>query len=487
MTLMLSVSGCRGVVGESLTPEVATRYAGAFAAFVRSTSAGKPVTVVLGRDGRAGGNMLHHAALTGLLASGAHVVDVGIAMTPTVAVATDRFATDNPNDAVAGMVLTASHNPQQWNGLKCLLRSGPGAGADGGVSAAAPPAALAAQIIGRFERRELDLVGWDRLGGVSDAEGAAGLHVERVLGALSDGGFGEPFAIGAELGVVVDSVNASGVAGAAALMEVLGVSEFLHLGAEDTGIFPHPPEPTEENLGGAGGLCDAVREHQADVGFAQDPDADRLAIVDEKGRYIGEEYTLALSALAILSAMKKSGAATEGRVFATNLSTSRMLDDVCAGFGARVVRTPVGEANVVEAMKREHALGGGEGNGGIIWPRTTYVRDSLTAMSLVMWLIRSRREPLSRIVASVPSYAIRKRKVALGRKEDAVGAVERVAAAFSGERVDRSDGAWVDLASRRSWLHVRASNTEPIMRLIAEAPTVEEADRLLDSAAGAMA
>lgn len=482
MTLMLSVSGCRGIVGQTLTPQVASRFAGAFASFLRSRAGGKPVTVVLGRDGRAGGNMLHHAAISGILGSGAHVVDIGIGMTPTVAVGTDRYAEDNPNDFVAGMVLTASHNPQQWNGLKCLLREG----GMHGSSAAAPAARYAGEIIERFNAGAIDYAGWDTLGVVSDAEGAAGLHVAKLLGALDEAGFGDPALLGNNVGAVVDSVNASGVSGTQALMEALGVGEFLHLGADDTGIFPHPPEPTAENLAGAGGLCDAVREQEAQVGFAQDPDADRLAIVDEGGRYIGEEYTLALSALAILTAHKSAGRETKGETFVTNLSTSRMLDDVCGMFGARVLRTPVGEANVVEVMKREGAMAGGEGNGGIIWPRVAYVRDSLTAMSLVLWLIRGKGKRLSEVVAGLPSYAIRKRKVDLARKEDAQVAVEKIARAYAGYKVDLSDGAWVDLADRRSWLHVRASNTEPIMRLIAEAPTAAGADALLDEAARAI-
>jgi phosphomannomutase len=482
MTLMLSVSGCRGIVGQTLTPEVAARFAGSYATFLAARADGKPVSVVLGRDGRAGGHMLHAAATSGLIASGANVIDVGIAMTPTVAIATDAFAREHPNDVVAGMVLTASHNPQQWNGLKCLLPEG----GEFGASAAAPRAVLAEQIIARFKNAGAGFATWERLGEVSDRTDADEGHIQRLFTALEDGGFGDPETLGEGLSIGIDSVNASGVRGAALAMEAMGVAELLHLGAEETGIFPHPPEPTEDNLNVPGGLCECVREQGLDVGFAQDPDADRLAIIDETGRYIGEEYTLALGALAILSAHKQAGRPTHDAVFVTNLSTSRMLDDVCASFGARVIRTPVGEANVVEVMKRERAMAGGEGNGGVIWPRMTYVRDSISAMALVMWLLSGRsgeRRKLSEIVGSLHSYSIRKRKVDLARREDANPAVEKIAKAFAGNHVDLSDGAWVNLESRRSWLHVRASNTEPIMRLIAEAPTQAEADALLDEAA----
>jgi phosphomannomutase len=243
-----------------------------------------------------------------------------------------------------------------------------------------------------------------------------------------------------------------------------------------------------------------VRESEADVGFAQDPDADRLALIDEQGRYVGEEYTLALGAMALLEArarQRDGETAREGNVLVTNLSTSRMLEDVAARYGARVIRTAVGEANVVEVMKREKALAGGEGNGGVIWPRVTYVRDSLGAMALTLWLLspagggRGHKRALSELIASIPAYAIEKRKFDLACREDAAPAIEKIAAAYKGQFVDRQDGAWVDFRNGplagKAWLHVRASNTEPIMRLIAEAPTSEQATALLDEAARTIA
>ncbi|MCK6477093.1 MAG: hypothetical protein L6Q35_09715 [Phycisphaerales bacterium] len=492
--LMLSVSGCRGIVGQSLTAEVAARFASAYASWLIERAGGKPVTVVLGRDGRAGGQVIHRAALAGLCGAGCDVVDLGVAMTPTTAVLTDAYRAESPDSFVAGMVLTASHNPQQWNGLKCLLAES----GDHGSAACAPPAAFAAQIIERFESNAVRGAEWHDVGEITDDDSAAEAHVDRVTAALEAAGLcSDASMLGAGLNIAVDSVNASGATGSHLFLEALGVEEILHLGAEDTGIFPHPPEPTLENLSTPGGLCDAVRENESDVGFAQDPDADRLAIVDERGRYIGEEYTLALSALALLEAMSRSGQPTKGHVLVTNLSTSRMLDDVAGRYGASVLRTAVGEANVVETMKARGALLGGEGNGGSIWPRVTYVRDSLAAMGLVLWLLspagagNGRKRKLSEVISGIPTYAIRKQKTDLARREDARPAIERIAAAYKQNRVDLQDGAWVDFTTGpmagKAWLHIRASNTEPIMRLIAEAPTADEADRILTDAARVIA
>ena len=489
MTLMVSVSGCRGIVGESLTPEVVARFAGAFGSWLVGRSAGRGVRVVVGRDGRAGGEMVKHAAVAGLLGSGCGVIDLGVAMTPTTAVMTDTYARQarGAGGFVAGMVLTASHNPQAWNGLKCLLAES----GSFGSAACAPPAALAEEISARFRRGDTGGVAWSKLGRVESDDSAVDEHVDRMLGAFEDAGLvADASALGAGLRVAVDSVNASGAVGARRALEALGVEELLHLGAENTGEFPHAPEPTLENLSGAGGLCDGVRESGSDVGFAQDPDADRLAIIDERGRYIGEEYTLALGAMALLEGERARAGTSNGCVLVTNLSTSRMLDDLAARYGATVRRTAVGEANVVEAMKSGEALAGGEGNGGVIWPRVAYVRDSVSAMALVLWLLSARgggrggKRVLSEIVAGLPSYAIEKRKVDLRSREEAQTAVELITRAYASEKLDRQDGVRVDWEDRRAWLHVRASNTEPIMRLIAEAPSRAEAAKILDEAAG---
>lgn len=491
--LMLSVSGCRGVVGESLTPETVARFAAAYGSWLRQRAAGKRITVVLGRDGRAGGQMTHAAATAGLLAAGCRIADLGVAMTPTTAIMTDFYARQEgraPDEYVAGMVLTASHNPQQWNGLKCLLAEG----GDFDSAACAPPAGCAEEIIARFRSgagASPLYVPWHGIGTLTRDDSGTEAHVSRLMHALEESGLTDMAShLGHGVRVAIDSVNGSGSDGARLLLESLGCDEILHLNADDSGLFPHPPEPTRENLSLPGGLCEAVARSECDIGFAQDPDADRLAIIDERGEYIGEEYTLALGALALLSGR---GDTNTPPVLVTNLSTSRMLEDVAARFGGSVIRTAVGEANVVEAMKREHAIVGGEGNGGVIWPRVAYVRDSLTAMALSIWLIspagagKGTKRPLSSVVAGMPSYAIHKRKVDLRSREEANPAVVKIAAAYAAHRVDLQDGVRIDFGDRPAWLHVRASNTEPIMRLIAEAPTDAEANAILDEAAAVIA
>ncbi|XVJ58410.1 MAG: phosphoglucosamine mutase [Tepidisphaera sp.] len=479
--LMTGVSGLRGVIGSSLTPEVCTKFAGAFGSWLVESAKGRPVTVVVGRDGRAGGAFVHHAATAGLLAAGVSVLDVGVSSTPTTAVMTDEMAArlthHEGGEVVAGMELTASHNPQEWLGLKCLLRTESGLF---GSSAAAPPAAIANQILERFRATGPTGKAWDKLRGVKTEEGGSLVHVRRVLEALGEAGVSEdPEGLGEGLNVVLDSVNSSGAAVGAMMLEGMNVQEILHIGCEETGVFPHTPEPIRENLSM---LAESVRESEAHVGFAQDPDADRLAIIDERGHFIGEEYTLALSAMAILEAMRKRGEATEDVAMAVNLSTSRMIDDVAARYGARVIRTAVGEANVVSAMKEHGSSVGGEGNGGIIWPRVAYVRDSVAGMGLILSLLENGKRKLSEIVSGMPSYAIVKRKVDLASKDDARPAVEKLAKAYASERVDLQDGVRIDFESSRSWLHVRASNTEPIMRLIAEAPDEASAARVLAEA-----
>jgi len=480
--LMLGVSGLRGIVGASVTPAVVTRFAGALGGWIRQQQAGgtksnrsRPI-VVVGRDGRQGGQMLYHAAIAGLTAAGCDVVAIGVAMTPTVGVAVDHYS------AAAGLMVTASHNPQQWNGLKAMVRD---RGAKkGATSASAPAASLAAQIIARFHAmpEPAPCEGHATIGDVCEAEALAA-HVERALAATAALGKGVLAAIKkAKPLVVVDSVGGSGTQAGPAFAEQLGCRAMAMY--DTIGRFPHTPEPTRENLVA---LCAAVKKHKAAVGFAQDPDADRLAIVDEKGRYIGEEYTLVLAARALF----ELGGPFRKPTVAVNLSTSRMIDDLAAKHGARVIRTAVGEANVVEAMKHNRCVIGGEGNGGVIHPGVTYIRDSLTAMGLVLALLARTKRPLSALVDEMPSYAIVKQKVDLARKEDAAPTLKAIAAAYApgragtGVRIDTQDGIRLDFDARSAWVHVRASNTEPIMRLIAEAPTAAEATHLLGEVAAA--
>ncbi|CAN5761424.1 phosphoglucosamine mutase [soil metagenome] len=494
--LMLSVSGVRGIVGASLTPSVVTRFAGTVGAFVteranpskigadtivydakpKAKKTRRPI-VVLARDGRFGGHVVRDAARAGLLSAGCDVIDIGVAMTPTCGVCVDSF------DADAGMIITASHNPQEWNGLKVLLRE-----EKGRVSACAPNKSTADALIKRFQLASAApadqraagysdaplLRPWNEVGDSEDAgDEAIYAHAGQVTEALTAMGI-LPRIAKAKLAVALDSVNGAGRVMTPGWLEGLGCK--VHAtGIDDSGLFPHTPEPTRENLAA---MTKNVKRVKAAVGFAQDPDADRLALIDERGVYIGEEYTLVLAtmALGVLGALKK------GSRLAVNLSTSRMIEDVAATFGCTVDRSAVGEANVVQLMKDRKSPIGGEGNGGVIWPAVTYVRDSIGAMGLVLGLMAKSGKSLSQLVASTPSYAIEKRKVELTRREEADTAQNKIAKAFKKERVDRQDGVRVDFAARRAWLHVRASNTEPIMRIIAEAPTKADALALLAEA-----
>jgi phosphomannomutase len=475
--LMLSVSGCRGIFGKTMTPVVAARFAGVFGSYLREREPGTRPLVVLGRDGRAGGGVLLDAAAAGLAAAGCDALILGVAMTPTIGVMVDA------RRAAGGLVVTASHNPQEWNGLKPIIRA---ADAKRSVDASAPGKDLADILISRYNAAcavpgGAQGVGPTEIGTVSHAAPPAldipseptNIHLEVVKSAMKAIGAHDDRASMA-VRCVLDSVNASGREAGAAL---LGTRLVQHVGAGTSGLFPHPPEPTRENLVS---LSRFVTDKKAAVGFAQDPDADRLAILDEHGRYIGEEYTLVLAAEAVLGA---TGSSSSAPTICVNLSTSRMIEDVAAKYAGRVIRTAVGEANVVSAMKQHDAVFGGEGNGGVIWPRVTYIRDSLSAMALIIALVARTGKTVSQLVADVPSYAIVKRKVDLRAKEDAARAVEALAKAYATERVDRQDGVWVGFDAKRAWLHVRASNTEPIMRLIAEAPTEAQANAILDEAA----
>lgn len=455
---MLSVSGARGIVGKTMTPVVAATFAGAFGSHIRTLVGGRRPRLVVARDGRFGGESLARAVQGALAATGADVIDLGVAMTPTVGLMIRALGADG------GMAITASHNPIEWNGLKCLDGDG-----------LAPPKSVADAIIARFKGAQIDFATPLDIGSITTDTSANERHVARVIEVLG-GAAGAAARVRARgLSVVLDSVNASGCIGGRMLLEALGC-QVTHIFGEPTGIFGHTPEPTAENLTELATKVRALREHGQTVacGFAQDPDADRLAIVDENGRYIGEEYTLVLAAQRMLELRGPFA-------LAANLSTSRMIDDVAAKFaGATVLRTAVGEANVVSALKPAGGLLGGEGNGGVILPEVCWVRDSLSAMALVLDLVASRQEPLSQIVDALPRYAIEKTKVdlaAIGGLPAVAGALTKLKAAFAHEKVNDSDGVRVDFAD--GWVHLRASNTEPIARVIAEAPTRERAQELI--------
>ena len=445
--LMIGVSGTRGTVGGSLTPDVVLRMSAAYAVWLKQTSPPKNGThyrVVVGRDSRPSGPFVRDAAVAALTASGIEAIDLGIVTTPGVAMMLQHLECDG------GMILTASHNPIEWNGIKTLT-----------AAATALPPGDAKKLERLYESGGSDYVRVGQIIPPSTNTQTHALHVRRVSERVDVLGISSR-----RFKVVLDSVNGAGCVATATLLGKLGCN-VVHLNNTPDGQFPHEPEPTQANLTQ---LAAAVKRHGADVGFAQDPDADRLAIIDESGRYIGEEYSLALCAAWLLG--KKPGVAV------TNLSTSRMIDDVAARNGSTVIRTAVGEANVIDAMLAKGAVVGGEGNGGVIDARIVPGRDSLVGMAYVLALLADAQKPLSEIVAGIPSYTIVKTKFEC-RRSDAERAVEAVKRHFTGEQVDTQDGIRIDWPD--SWVHARPSNTEPIMRIIAEAPDAATAQTRIDS------
>ena len=453
--LMLSVSGARGIVGKTMTPSVAAEFAAAFGSHLREGNPGRRPRIAIGLDGRDSGQTLVRAAASGLAATGCDVVEIGVSATPTVGIMIGELNCDG------GMNVTASHNPIEWNGLKCLDRNG-----------LAPPPEEAEQIIERYRGGRIDWAAGDGTGSIERADEGAEIHVQRVMDLV------DPAPVRARgFRVWLDSINASGSLGGRRLLEAFGC-DLQHLNGDLSGVFAHTPEPTEANLKD---LAAAVAEDpNAACGFAQDPDADRLAIVDERGRYIGEEYTLVL---AVMRMFQRAG----GRVVAANLSTSRMIDDLAQQFeGASVIRTAVGEANVAHALREHDGLIGGEGNGGVIVPSICWVRDSLVSMALVLDLLAADSRPLSEIVDALPRYAMIKKKAdltAIGGHEAVAEVLQRTREAWPDGLVNDADGVRVDL--EHGWVHVRPSNTEPIVRLIAEANDQATADAIAEEAAAA--
>jgi phosphomannomutase len=446
--LMIGVSGMRGTIGGTLTPAVINRMAGAFATWLCQgppPTNGKHYRLVFARDSRPSGCWVRDAAVAALTAAGIEVIDLDIVTTPGVAMMVRHLGVD------AGIIATASHNPIEWNGLKFLNRR-----------AVAPLPQDAGAIKQIYEKDQPRLVRVDSIICPQRNSQTHALHVKRVLDHVDALGISAK-----RFKVVLDSVNGAGCVATATLLNKLGC-QLVHLNAIPNGKFPHEPEPTEKNLTG---LCEEVRRQKANVGFAQDPDADRLATVDENGVYIGEEYSLALAAQLVLSKKK-------GGVAVANLSSSRMLDDIAQRYGGRVVRTPVGEANVVQAMIDNDAVIGGEGNGGVIDLRIVPGRDSLVGIAYVLQLLTATGKTVSQLVRELPRYQIIKTKFDC-RRDDANRAVAAIRQQFASERIDVQDGIRIDWAD--SWVHARPSNTEPIMRIIAEAPHRDAAEARIAS------
>jgi phosphomannomutase len=443
---MTSVSGMRGHVGTDLTPELVARHAAALGSWARSQ--GKPV-VVLGRDSRTSGPMFAHAATAGLMSVGVDVIDLGIVPTPTVQMAVEE------HHAGAGLILTASHNPIEWNALKFV---GPdGIFLDGDAGAA----------VRSLAERGPARVGWDGLGVVREDPSALQRHFAHILRLPM---------ISAEkirarsFRVALDCVRGAGGRSIPALLEQLGCK--VHgINLETDGHFPRAPEPIPENLVELGRL---VRESGADVGMAVDPDVDRLALVDETGTAIGEDYTLAFAVRTVLQAHHAPSAAT----VVVNLSTSLVVEDAARDFGARFVRAPVGEANVARAMREEGALIGGEGNGGVMLPALHTGRDAPLGVALILQMLAGTDVPVSQLVSQHPRYTIVKAKGPRGPELRLL--YDGLRRRFPDAVADERDG--LRLSWRDRWLHVRPSGTEPIIRYIAEAPTAADAESLVGAA-----
>jgi phosphomannomutase len=457
-TLMVGVSGIRGIVGKDLTPEIVARYAAAFGAWARTGGALRP-RIVLGRDARTSGPMFMQAAAAGLVSVGCDVIDIGLTTTPSAQLAVEHHR------AAGGIILTASHNPIEWNALKFV-------GPDGvfiDETAGAQVRALAAEgPIPRADHGSLGTVS-------ADAE-ALKRHLAAVVRLP---GVDASRVRKRRFRVALDTCRGAGGAIMPALLERLGC-EVAGINLETDGRFPRPPEPIPEHLGALGAVVQRV---QADLGIAVDPDVDRLAIVDEQGEPIGEDYTLAFAVRAVLGKDGKGergkGKEPQHRVVVCNLSTSLVVEDAARDCGALVVRAPVGEAHVARAMIERQAPIGGEGNGGVMYPALHVGRDAPVAAALILTLLARAGRPVSELVAASPRYAIVKDKAPRGRMAGLAPVYAALRSRFADATVDERDG--LRLGWRDRWLHVRPSNTEPIVRLIAEAPTAREAQQLVDA------
>ncbi|MFN2636968.1 MAG: phosphoglucosamine mutase [Gemmatimonadaceae bacterium] len=441
--LMVSVSGVRGRVGEALTPEVIARFAAGFGAWALARSGGA-ARIVVGRDSRVSGPMFHPVVLSALQSVGCDVIDVGMVPTPTVQLAVEH------HHAAGGLAITASHNPIEWNALKFI-------GPSGLFLTGAEGTEMRKVVDGDIPRAT-----WDKLGKISQNKDAAREHIEKIL-AL-------PFLDVERIRkrkfmVALDCVRGAGGSFMPVLLELLGC-KLATINMEPDGRFPRPPEPVAENLGE---LQKLVQDSHSEIGMAVDPDVDRLALVSDEGVAIGEDYTLALAAKVVLRHRKG--------VVVTNLSTSRIVDDIAEAAGSRVIRAPVGEVNVATRMQAERAPIGGEGNGGVILPELHLGRDAPVGAALMLQLLLEEGDSrLSGIVSAYPRYIIVKDK--LERPDAPLNTVyDALRKAFPDADADTQDGLRLTWPDR--WVHIRPSGTEPIVRVIAEARSAEDAEKLV--------
>ena len=449
MTLIKSISGIRGTiggaVGEGLTPLDTVKFVSAYATFIRRTTTVSSNKIVVGRDARISGQMVQAIVAGTLVGMGFDVVDIDLASTPTTEIAVAK------EGACGGIILTASHNPKQWNALKLLNERGEFL-----------DAAEGAEVLAIAEAEAFDYAEVDALGKIIKDDSYTQKHIDSVLAldlvdaeAVRAAGFS----------VAIDCVNSVGGIVLPQLLRALGVEVIYELNCEANGQFAHNPEPLPEHLTELSAL---MRDKRADVGFVVDPDVDRLAVVCEDGAMFGEEYTLVAVADYVLRH-------TPGNTV-SNLSSTRALRDVTRGLGGEYNAAAVGEVNVVTKMKATNAIIGGEGNGGVIYPASHYGRDALVGIALFLTHLAKEKKTVSALRATYPPYFISKQKVQLTPEIDVDAILEAVKVRFANEEINDIDGVKIDFPDK--WAHLRKSNTEPIIRIYSEAATMEQAEQL---------
>ncbi len=448
MALIKSISGIRGTIGgktgEGLNPLDIVKFTAAYATFIRKTTTVKSNKIVVGRDARISGEMVLHTVIGTLTGMGFDVINIGLATTPTTELAVTM------ENACGGIILTASHNPKQWNALKLLNEKGEFLNAAEGQ-----------EVLQIAANDDFSFAEVDQLGKIYERTDYTQKHIENVLSldlvdrdAIAKAGFS----------VAIDCVNSVGGIAIPALLEALGVKKIEKLYCEPNGQFPHNPEPLPEHLTD---ISDLLKKGNADVGFVVDPDVDRLAIVCEDGNMFGEEYTLVAVADYILSN-------TPGNTV-SNLSSSRALRDVTRAHGQQYNAAAVGEVNVVTKMKETNAVIGGEGNGGVIYPASHYGRDALVGIALFLTYLAKSGKKVSEIKATFPPYAIAKQKVQLTPDIDVDALLNAVKTKYAQYDITDIDGVKIDFPDK--WVHLRKSNTEPIIRVYAEAKDIETAEK----------
>ena len=449
MTLIKSISGIRGTIGgnpaQGLTPLDIVIFSSAYGKWLKEIQKTEKGTVVLGRDARVSGEMVESLVSGTLIGLGYDVLILGLATTPTVEIAVTE------EKAIGGIIITASHNPAQWNALKLLNKKGEFLSSSDGEF-----------VVEIADKKQFSYPGYENLGEIKKKSGYIQRHIEMILKlplvdteAITKVGFK----------VVIDAVNSVGGLVIPELLRSLGVREVIELYTEPTGIFPHNPEPLPEHLSE---LSEKVRAEKADMGFVVDPDVDRLAIVDEKGEMFGEEYTL----VAVADYVLKN---TPGNT-ASNLSSTRALRDVTESYGKSYFASAVGEVNVVEMMKKHQCVIGGEGNGGVIYPALHYGRDALVGIALFLSMLAKEKISVSELKKSYPAYSISKNKINLSDNDDADDILKKLKTIYSKFSINDIDGLKIDMPE--GWVHMRKSNTEPVIRIYAEHKTMEEADKL---------